>query len=86
MLKVWTHIISLSLIRDLKFHFFISPFSALVSKVEKKLADQTDFFNYKNEMDSWIAKALEVLESCSVKGNVDDIKQQMETVNVSHHN
>lgn len=54
----------------------------LVKKVEKKLADQTDFFNYKNEMDNWIVKALEILDSCSVKGNVDDIKQQMETINV----
>lgn len=54
----------------------------LVKKVEKKLADQTDFFNYKNEMDNWIVKALEILDSCSAKGNVDDIKQQMETINV----
>lgn len=54
----------------------------LVSKVEKKLADQTDFFNYKNEMIGWITKAEEILDSCNGKGSVDDIKQQMETVNV----
>lgn len=62
-----------------KYLFYIAD---LVNKVEKKIADQTDFFNYQNEMIAWISKAEEILDSCNVKGTVDDIKQQMETINV----
>lgn len=55
----------------------------MVAKVEKNLSDHTEFLNYKNEMDKWLAKAYETLEGCGGIGNEADIKRKLETVNVS---
>lgn len=57
----------------------------MVAKVEKNLSDHTEFLNYKNEMDKWLAKAYETLEGCGGIGNEIEIKQKLETVNVSFH-
>ncbi|XP_037820489.1 nesprin-1-like, partial [Lucilia sericata] len=53
----------------------------LVSKIEKNLSDHTEFLNYKNEMDAWIEKAQQVLDSCNGDDDVQKLAQQIETVN-----
>lgn len=63
--------------------FLISNFAGLVAKVEKNLSDHTEFLNYKNEMDKWLAKANETLESCFGIGTENETKQKMEAVTVS---
>lgn len=64
-------------------HRCLLHFSGLVAKVEKNLSDHTEFLNYKNEMDKWLAKANETLESCFGIGNENETKQKMEAVTVS---
>lgn len=36
-------------------------------------------------MDAWIEKAQEILDGCTVDGDVSEIAQQLETVNVSSY-
>lgn len=71
------------LIKCLNFKYFILNFTGLVAKVEKNLSDHTEFLNYKNEMDKWLAKANETLENCFGIGNENETKQKMEAVTVS---
>lgn len=61
--------------------FFI--FLGLVSKVEKNLSDHTEFLNYKNEMDKWLANANDILDDCGGIGDVQQTQQKLDTVNVS---
>lgn len=58
-------------------------FLGLVSKIEKNLSDHTEFLNYKNEMDAWIEKAQQVLDSCNGDDDIQKLAQQIETINVS---
>lgn len=77
-------------IADQMFEFFnclsILNSTGLVAKVEKNLSDHTEFLNYKNEMDKWLAKANETLESCFGIGTENETKQKMEAVTVSVNN
>lgn len=36
-------------------------------------------------MDAWIEKAQEILDGCTVNGDVSEIAQELETVNVSSY-
>ena len=58
----------------------------LVSKVEKNLSDHTEFLNYKNEMDKWLANANEVLFKCGGIGDVKQTQQKLDTITVSYAN
>lgn len=51
--------------------------------MEKNLSDHTEFLNYKNEMDKWLTKANETLESCFGIGTENETKQKLEAVTVS---
>lgn len=64
-------------------YFSICLLTGLVAKVEKNLSDHTEFLNYKNEMDKWLAKANETLEGCFGIGTENETKQKMEAVTVS---
>lgn len=57
--------------------------TGLVSKVEKNLSDHTEFLNYKNEMEKWLASANESLDDCSGVGDVHETQRQVDSVNVS---
>lgn len=63
--------------------YFFYLLSGLVAKIEKNLSDHTEFLNYKNEMDAWIEKAQHILDGCNGEGDIQQITQQIETVNVS---
>lgn len=64
-------------------HSIFCPTSGLVAKIEKNLSDHTEFLNYKNEMDAWIEKAQHILDGCNGEGDIQQIVQQIDTVNVS---
>lgn len=55
----------------------------LVSKVEKNLSDHTEFLNYKNEMDKWLANANEILDDCGGIGDAQQTQHKLDTVTVS---
>lgn len=55
--------------------------AGLVSKVEKNLSDHTEFLNYKNEMDKWLAAANNTLDDCSGVGDVHETQRQVDAVN-----
>lgn len=61
----------------------ISFITGLVAKAEKNLSDQSDFLQYKAEMDSWIQKATEILDGCAVGGDMHKVQQDIDTLNVS---
>lgn len=56
--------------------------TGLVAKIQKNLANHTEFLNYKNEMDAWIARAQDILDECNGEGDFDQIASQLDTVNV----
>lgn len=64
-------------------HLSIWFIIGLVSKVEKNLSDHTEFLNYKNEMDKWLAKANDILDDCGGIGDAQQTQQKLDTVNVS---
>lgn len=66
-----------------KITFF--EFIGVVAKIEKNLTDHTEFLNYKNEMDKWLAIANETLENCAGIGNEPDTRQKLTTVTVMHY-
>lgn len=57
--------------------------TALVAKIEKNLTDHTEFLNYKEEMDKWLAIANDTLEECAGIGNEVDTRKKLAAVTVS---
>lgn len=57
--------------------------TALVAKIEKNLTDHTEFLNYKEEMDKWLAIANDTLEECAGIGNEAETRQKLAAVTVS---
>lgn len=57
--------------------------AALVAKIEKNLTDHTEFLNYKEEMDKWLAIANDTLDECAGIGNEAETRQKLTSVTVS---
>lgn len=49
----------------------------IVAKIEKGITDHTEFINYKNEMEKWLAVANETVDKCTGIGDEDEIKQKL---------
>lgn len=54
-----------------------------MAKIEKNLTDHTEFLNYKEEMDKWLAVANDTLDECAGIGNEAETRQKLAAVTVS---
>lgn len=57
-------------------------FIGLVAKIEKRMTDHTEFINYKNEMDKWLANANETLDECAGIGDENETRQKLLAITV----
>lgn len=59
--------------------------AGLVAKIEKGITDHTEFLNYKQEMDKWLANANETLDECTGIGNEDETRHKLQAITVSEY-
>lgn len=57
--------------------------TGLVAKIEKNLTDHTEFLNYKEEMNNWLAIATDTLDSCAGIGDEGETRQKLQNITVS---
>lgn len=63
--------------------FFFYLDTGLVAKIEKNLTDHTEFLNYKEEMNKWLAIATDTLDSCAGIGDEGETRQKLQNITVS---
>lgn len=61
----------------------VSLRTGLVAKIEKGITDHTEFLNYKQEMDKWLAAANETLDECTGIGDENETQQKLSAITVS---
>lgn len=62
----------------------LTEVQGLVSKVEKNLADHTEFLKAKKEMEDWLRTAYGSVEDCVGVGDTTWAKDKLETLKVSY--
>lgn len=67
----------------LNYRIFLYLDTGIVAKIEKNLTDHTEFLNYKEEMNKWLAIATDTLDSCAGIGNEEETRQKLQNITVS---